>query len=263
MAIGSLLGIQTAVSQTIGILSTTSSLVSTAQFPRHGFINSPYSPKTIPLTATSLTTSNGLQFANAANGNSSYVGRIDFSAPPLNVANSNRYVIIIDILWTNPLSNNTSLQPVNYFPIVNRDINGGSDGTGVYVLLANGTSNLGGAAATCTISYTSSSGQQGRTGITQSFTGISAGVALPFSLANGDVGVQSVQTAQFSGSPGGTMYLLAFRPVAMVSAGNGPDFDMIADALSLALPRVYDNSCIHFLYGGGSSARGNIEIIQG
>ena len=103
---------------------------------------------------------------------------------------------------------------------------------------------------TATISYTNAAGTSGRSGAM-----IAAGVAsspnqsfYPIGLQAGDTGVRSVQSLTLSATwTSGTMNLVAYRVLAAISAASVGLLSQ-ADWYALGSQRIYDGSCLSFLY---------------
>lgn len=156
--------------------------------------------------------------------------------------------ILMDILWATSvdssgttLSVGSGLQTINSVAWPARDNNQTSNGEGVYIafIIASSLSNSTG---TATISYTNSAGVSGRTGTTfDGFETLSSYFSI-FGLQDGDLGVRSVETFQFSADHvSGTIYIYAFRPICLISA---PLNVNKYNALTLGMPQIFDNSIL-------------------
>lgn len=259
MAITSLTGVQTAVKQSFALMKVSGTSSLTNPFLRL------FGGSTIPRVLTTTTISNpsnatgGIQFTNPAPGMATYVSDVNLiptGLPPY-------YYIIIDVVFAYTLSNVTTLQTLTPQNMGARDINGTTRGDGIYLLLTVGDSNLASGSSILTATYTSSDGNTGRTAVTPTFSNL-AGASIRFlNIQNGDVGVRSVQSVRFSAAPGGTTYLVAYRPIALVVGSSDLRSGAAGDSISLGMPRVYDNSCIHIIYGGAAGYTGPISLIQG
>jgi hypothetical protein len=227
--------------------------VSAATFPQA--VNSAANPQTAA--------SNGVPFTNPTGTDLTYLSSVDFTGNPYGTSTGNsKYIVVIDVLWSVLLSSVTTLQTINTGTLPARDINGATDGDGVYFMLAKDDFNTGNTAGTCTVSYTNSSGTSGRSSVISYPGNLGGNIMLIGRVDTGDVGTRSVQTVQFSTSVGG-IYIVLFRPIAFVQMGTSRTTDMDEDAISLGLPRVYDNSCIHGFFGGANNYSGNITLSQG
>lgn len=127
---------------------------------------------------------------------------------------------LIDRLWQNSglSATLTTAQTVNSAAWPARDINGSTNGEGVYIAVEISTA-LGAAAPTFSMSYTNSAGTSGRTAnnIIALVNGMQAGYIIFMGLQAGDTGVRSVQTFTLSASAlSGAYSLVAFRPLAHV-----------------------------------------------
>lgn len=259
MAITSLTGVQTAVKQSFALMKVSGAGSLTNPFLRL------FGGSTIPRVLTATTISNpsnatgGIQFTNPSPGMDTYVSDVNLiptGLPPY-------YYILIDVVFAYTLSNVTTLQTLAAQSMGARDINGTTRGDGVYLLLTLGDSNLASGSSILTATYTSSDGNIGRTAVTPTFSNLAGGSIRFLNIQNGDVGVRSVQSVQFSAAPGGTTYLVAYRPIALVVGSSDLRSGAAGDSISLGLPRVYDNSCIHIIFGGSLGYTGPISFIQG
>lgn len=200
------------------------------------------------LTGQALTSSAAAYpYPNPASGNA-YLARVarlgTGSGNPSNL-------MLVDRLWENSGLDRTSIiaQPFSSAAWPARDINQSTNGEGVYIALECTVGILGTATTpVVTMEYTNSAGATGKIGST--FFGTRAipprGQWFVLGLADGDTGVRSVQSITFSASWGssGSLGLVAFRPIALISNLSGPDRDGIEDAISMALPRLYNNTVL-------------------
>lgn len=171
-------------------------------------------------------------------------------------------ILVFDLIYVLTLSNSTALQTLTSPNIGNRDINGTSLGNGVYLMVWTG-GNLSSGTVTLSVNYTSSSGNTGRTGTSASFSSAQGGRFFFISLQNGDTGVRSVQSAQWSGLPGGGMNLYAIRPIAVITSPTVVSTDAQTDAISLGLPEVYNASNIAIAYNVTGQVYGQIKFLYG
>jgi hypothetical protein len=149
-----------------------------------------------------------------------------------------------------------------------------ANGAGVRAYLTVNTT-TGATAHNLSMSYTNSSSVSGRilpvtvsctgSAITPHIThsGTSANNYGPFlPLANGDVGVQSVQSVQLSAASGaGTASLVLAKPLLTIPlsvAGVASERDLLNQLPSL--PRVYDGACLVWLYLSGAATAANTSF---
>ncbi|MGE5827550.1 MAG: Hint domain-containing protein [Micromonosporaceae bacterium] len=86
-----------------------------------------------------------------------------------------------------------------------------------------------------------------------------AGTFVPFSLAAGDVGVQSIQTATLGTSYGaGAIHLVVAREIATIPLPTA-NVAGVFDALQLGLPRCFDNSVPWMVYLPTATAIGLVS----
>lgn len=165
------------------------------------------------------------------------------------------HAMVLDRLWDNSgLSvTSTSAQSVSSAAWPARDINGSTNGEGVYVALEVSTG-LGNGVPTVTLDYTNSAGTAGRTGtLTIPANSSPAGMFYWFGLQAGDTGVRSIQNFTLSATcTSGAFHLVAYRPVYM-TVGNGSPIgilraQVIDDAISLVAPKLWDNSCLQMCF---------------
>lgn len=168
---------------------------------------------------------------------------------------------IFDVIWAIVIPSSTALQPLSTPDIGNRDINGTNRGDGVYLALANYGVNSS-AVGTGTITYTSSDGNTNRTTIIP-FGNWQSGSTNIVRISNGDVGVRSVQSIQYSVLTGQTYILFAFRPIAVVSNSSIRDGSAVTDAINLGLPQIYTGSNIVLFYTLTSNLFGELKFIYG
>lgn len=187
-----------------------------------------------------------IPFTNPLSGNTYLAGlRRPFYADATNA--SQRTLMIVDRLWHNSGLDRTltTAQTVDSVAWPARDLNGSTNGEGVYLAIEIST-NMGTGGPTITVSYTNSTGTSGRTGvgILSARTSAPAGHWFPIGLAAGDTGVRSVQSVTFSVSWGtaGVLHLVAYRPIAMINAASAPANYCADDALTLAMPQLWNDS---------------------
>jgi hypothetical protein len=255
MAITSLVGIQTARKQSFVVNGPGNQ--SNATNPRGVWYNN----QLVPASANriSLDNTNGVQFVNPAPGQNTYLSGANLynsTTPPY-------YTLIVDLIWRIGFAiGTTGVQTLTSPLMGNRDINGLTQGEGVYLLAsASGTNSAAGSILSLT--YTNSNGVSGRSTVTGNESW-QAGRTVFLNLVNGDTGVRSADTAQFSVSLNQPVYLFAYRPIAVIpSASSRTNVLSEGDAISLGLPVVYDNSCVQMFYGNGFGNQGQVSFIQG
>lgn len=186
-------------------------------------------------------------------------GQIPFTDPPSGNAylcnadivptTINNPLLLIDRLWHNSgigLATFGTPQTINSVTWPARDINGSTNGEGVYIGLELSAS-TGAGTPVISISYTNSAGVAGRTGTTIATTAASNSSAciFVFSLQNGDTGVRSVESITLSATwTGGTAHLIAFRPLAFIHSDNRLGLSTVEDAFTLGLPRLYNGTVL-------------------
>lgn len=162
--------------------------------------------------------------------------------------------LIVDRLWDNSgLSvTSTSAQAVTSAAWPARDINGSTNGEGVYIGLEVSTI-LGTGVPTVTLDYTNSAGTAGRTGtLTIPSNASAVGMFYHFTLQAGDTGVRSIENFTLSATcTSGAFHLVAFRPLYM-AIGNSTPIDirrshLVDDAISTVAPKLFDNTCLQQL----------------
>lgn len=221
------------------------------------------------LTGQALTTSAAAYpYPNPASGNA-YLARVSRigtgSGNPSNL-------MLVDRLWENSGLDRTltTAQTFSSAAWPARDINQSTNGEGVYIALECTVAVAGTTTPVVTMQYTNSAGTAGKIGSTF-FTARAAplrGQWFVLGLADGDTGVRSVQSITFSASWGtaGSFALVAFRPIAVISNLFGPDRDGIEDAISMALPRLYNNTVLQsvvWAFNNGEQPCTEIQITQG
>lgn len=187
--------------------------------------------------------------------------------------------LLVDRLWQNNGLDRalTTAQTVNSVAFPARDINGSTDGEGVYIAVETSVA-MGTGVPALSMSYTNSAGTAGKTG-----TGILAtvtasspvGAIFIMGLAAGDTGVRSIQTFTNSVTWGaaGSLQLVAFRPLLMFDnvAGLGNrargKMTQYEDATTLSGIRLHNNSCIQvwteIAGSGATTANGQLTLSQG
>jgi hypothetical protein len=220
------------------------------------------------LAGAALTNYTGqIPFTNPTSGNTYFAGfRKSFDNDTNSVAQQT--LMIVDRLWHNSGLDRTltTAQTVNSVAWPARDLNGSTNGEGVYLAIELSTAG-GTGGPTITVSYTNSAGASGRTGvgILPTRTSAPAGHWFPIGLEAGDTGVRSVQSVTFSVSWGtsGVLHLVAYRPVAMINFNAGADRYSADDALTLGMPQLWDNSVLQtvgVMAASASRAGGSFSV---
>lgn len=174
---------------------------------------------------------------------------------------------LIDIVWYNTgiVVTTTTAQTVTMpSAIPARDVDGSTNGRGVYAALLTTTANTNAAViANTTISYTNSAGTAGRTGTFVAVTGWQApatpviGTIVPFRLQAEDSGIRSIQSVTLGTSyVAGTLSLILFRPIASLSnpvANVGSVLNPIWNNNAPGI-RIWNGSCIALLGVGTATA---------
>jgi hypothetical protein len=208
-------------------------------------------------------TQGALPFANPISGNT-YLAGMKW---PHSGAYVGLTVMLVDFLWSRQVPDKSVITPqtIDSLAFPPRDINGTNNGDGVFVALTVGSSNTTGSGA-IQISYTNQDGTAGNTGSAVWLPSNPVATSFyPFSLQNGDTGVRSIQTVTLtSGYTGvGLMYLVAFRPIAIVASNNSGTGEPMDDAITFGMPQIYNDSCLTFIYHNGGTILGEVRYAQG
>lgn len=197
----------------------------------------------------------GYQTPAYGGGVSTYLTEIFNSA----LASAPSSTIIYDRLWHNSgiVVTTTTAQAINSVAWPARDKNGSTNGEDVMIALETGTSanTNAGKIANCTLDYTNSNGDPGRTAtITNINITKAIGNWAVFELQSGDTGVRSIQNITLGTSlVAGSVFLVAFRVIAMV-AYTPQSRHAILDALSMGVPKLHDNTVLDGIISGLSFA---------
>lgn len=207
-------------------------------------------------------TAGSYPFVNPASGNT-YLGRMTSYVAA--TQGGPMLWMLYDRLWHNSGIDRTltTAQTINSVALTRPDANGARVEAWweVYVAMGTGT-------PTVALTYTDQDGNTGQSGSSGALlASMGVGRTGQFTLAAGDTGVRSIQTWQANATFGtsGTIGLVLRRMVAAMRADAG-EF-VVADALSLGLPRVYDDACLELLINPlqASAAVGLVEfnLVQG
>lgn len=165
-------------------------------------------------------------------------------------------LILIDRLWNNggiTISSN-SPQTVNSVTWPSRCPTSATDDTpstnGFQILIGVEVSaQTGSGTPTLTVGYTNSAGTASRTAtnIIATTASTTASTFHPIGLQAGDQGVRSVQTFTLSATwTSGTINLVAYRVLASLAISTAGINQL--DFLSGGAPRIYDSSCLSYLW---------------
>lgn len=229
-------------------------------------------PNSDGISGKSLTTATGMiPFWNPQSGLKTYLAK--FSG--LNTLTASR-IFLLDRLWHNSglVVTTTTAQNINSVawpsrcPDINDQSLANTSGFGVQVGIEWSVASTNAAVINnCTMSYTNSDGLSGRTAYIPFIPATPAiNTFIPFILASGDVGVQSIQNITLGTSLGaGTIHLVAFRNIATLNTPAQAVADFL-DPFTCGMPQLYDNSVL-FLAGipGGTTAStwiGEMTFIQ-
>lgn len=207
-------------------------------------------------------TAGALPFVNPASGNT-YLGRgvvRQAAFVPQNYVSC----VLYDRLWHNSgiSSTLTSGQTITSVALTRPNANGDSAEAWwqVYVLMGAGT-------PTVTLAYTNQVGTTRTTGTSGALsTAMTIDRTGPFQLDLGDTGVRSIQTWTASATfTSGTIGLVIRRQVACLIASDD-NSTVRYDAVSLAMPRIYDSACLellHYFVGNTATPFLTFSLIQG
>lgn len=189
---------------------------------------------------TTTTDAGCLPYANAGSGE-------NYLTNYVMAASSTGMGMLIDVVWINTGLNVTTLtaQAITSGAMPARDVNGSSNGEGyeVAILVTTATTNAG-AITNTTLEYTDSDGNPTQTATMSSFPATcTAGSFVPFQLATGGRGIQSIEG--FTGGTSrvtGAISLIVYRVLAMVPLASA----WIPGANPIPSPgvRLYDGTCM-------------------
>jgi hypothetical protein len=183
--------------------------------------------------------------------------------------------VLVDILWHTSvnssaaaLSVGTGSQTINSATWPARDINGSTNGEGVYVGFFI-TATLGNNNGIATLTYTNSAGTGSRVApMIAPFNTSVPTTLIMFGLDDGDVGIRSVQSFEFdTDHVSGSIRLIAFKPICVVplnsTLGGQQQYH---NAITLGFPRILDNSALTsmiILPGNGYNTAHTWTMTQG
>jgi hypothetical protein len=237
-----------------------------------------------PTTAAVLDGEKGLPTGPACAPASKFLSRlhmINSAAAATTTSSQNQPICVLDYLL--------------YYPFIDMDAAGEdqgmtnvvtlpryTDGAGVRMMLVAQATTIGG--GTFTVTYTNQAGVAGRVtpshfcaaaqpfGALVSASGAAGGVTPFLQLQDGDSGVRSVQSVNFSLANGGLAALVLVRPITMIysmeesrrtTTGTLESFGSVSvmETMSMRAPtaRIYDDSYIHFI---GQTVAGSVSGTQ-
>lgn len=208
------------------------------------------------IAGAALTTYAGqIPFTNPVAGNS-YLARLQLMASQPGV------FLLCDRLWHNSgiSVTTTGNQTINSAAWPARDLNGSTNGVGVYIGLEVSTA-TGAGASVVTIVYTNDAGAGTKTGTCNpAYAASSAiGAFYTFLLAAGDTGVRSIQTyASTVSMTSGTIHLVAYRVLARLEVPAGYVGNAV-DALTGGFTRLYDNTVPFILFLPSATTAANYQ----
>jgi hypothetical protein len=179
-------------------------------------------------------------------------------------------IYLVDRLWHNSGIDvtTTTAQTINSVTFPSRDINGTTNGAGVFIGLEV-SSTTGAGTPTLSMTYTNSDGVTGKTANNlDAVVATSAkGTFYRMSLADGDVGVRAVTNFTISATmTSGTVHLVAYRILATLELSGSNNANAI-DAITGSLPICYDGTVPMWLYLPQSttttSLTGTVTFAQG
>jgi hypothetical protein len=191
---------------------------------------------------------------DAAAGLKQYIARLSLTSPQASTTTS-WLALLCDRLWHNGGINatSTSLQSITSPPWPARDINGSTDGEGVFLGVEFSGAHTIGSAPVITVGYTNSAGVAGRsaTNSLHAFVAHSASAVTPLDLQAGDTGVRSVQSITINPAfTTAALNLVAYRPIVLMPVIGGAG---VIDALTGCLPNIPDGAVLFFWEATGSS----------
>jgi hypothetical protein len=217
------------------------------------------------LSGAALTSYAGqLPFTNPVSG-SSYLARFVGTA-----SGSSGQLILADRLWHNSgiTITSTATQTVNSVTFPARDINGSTNGEGVFLGVEVSAQTSTGT-PTITVTYTNSAGTGSRTGtnILATTSTSTPGQFYAISLQDTDTGVRSVQSIQLSSSwTTGTIHLVAYRTIAVLPVG-AANIACSMDVVTGGMPQMFNDTVPFLLLLSGttttSSVQGSMTVTQG
>lgn len=220
-------------------------------------------------TNDSTATAAGIMHGGNVGGGTGYKHIINASAFSASATTMPAVLMLVDMLGFYPITTvtTTGAQTLNNTVTLPRY----TDGAAVQAILVPSTV-MGAGTPTCTLTYTNSAGTASRTTPTTpalplinatapvsqvAYSGTGAGKYGPFMpLANGDAGIRSVQSVNFSATmTSGVMNLILVKPLLtlpMTTIGVAAERDLLNQVPSL--PKVYDGANLQWmLYAGAAT----------
>lgn len=181
----------------------------------------------------------------------SYLARFNGQIGNLPASSGQGTLYLCDRLWDNTLNATiTTSQSITTPTWPARDANGATAGVGILVGIEVETATTSGGTPSCTITYTNSGGTSGHTAVhTDAITTgtLGLGTFLRYAPQSGDLGFQSIQSAQLSAAyTGGAISLVAYRPIALIRA-LAPPVDSL-DCITGGFPLIYNGTVPFMLF---------------
>lgn len=205
----------------------------------------------VALSSTSAQVDGQIHFTDPAAGNA-YLARLQAMATQAGT------LLLCDRLWHGAYQTttsaaivvtSTSAQTIGSVAFPARDVNGSTDGEGVY-LGVEVYAATGSGTPTLTLGYTNSAGTGDRsaTNITPTVATSAIGAFHFIGLQAGDTGVRSVQTITLSATwTSGNIGVVAYRPLAALelTSSNIPN---AIDAVTGGMPRLFNGTVPFFVF---------------
>jgi hypothetical protein len=220
------------------------------------------------IVGTTSTLGGTIPFTNPSSGNT-YLAKLAATIGATTAA-----LNFFDLLWYNSgiVVTTTTAQTVSSVALPARDNAGTTNGAGVYCWLYASVATTNASVITnTTISYTNSAGTTGQTATLNMAGGwpatANAGTFLPFSLAAGDLGIQSIQSITLGTSyVAGTINLFLIREIAFVPFVSATS-SQILDWANLGFPKLFNGTALSYYVvpsgTGVGAVSGSLTYSQG
>ena len=215
----------------------------------------------VNLSSTSAMVAGQIPFTDPGSG-SSYLARF------VGAVGQPGKLLLCDRLWHNGgFTAVTSAQTINSAAFPARDVNGSTNGVGVFVGMeysATGAANT----PTITVSYTNQAGTAGRTGSNLTTSSAPpAGTFVGLTMQAGDTGVQSVQTVAFTSAPtAGSVNLVAYRVIAALECAQAYQASAL-DLVTGGMAQMFNGSVPYLVFiptsTTASALSGGMTVTQG
>lgn len=184
-----------------------------------------------------------IPFTNPSAGQKAYLARLAV------VPRAQTVFTLCDRVWHNSGFNTATASVQNFTgcPDFNRDINNATGvGEGIFVGIEVYSTGIV-STVNVNMTYTNSAGVTGRTATANFPNSPGIGHFAPFTLATGDTGVRSIQSANMAVAAGAaTVSFVAYRPITII--GNSRQDSAIAiDPLTGGLPEIFNDSVLFFI----------------